>query len=131
MLAGRPILPILFIASKLQKEMDFGTPFLNCHRVVLCLLYAHGVSLTFFYSLRQHVRPTLKKNNSGDSVAATADIPAFMPVQAGQNLHESNSHLTGDKTGILQIVPPRTVICMQDMFVFALDYTVSHFSCYK
>ena len=50
----------------------------------------------------------LKKND--DKVAATADVSAFMPVQAGQNLHERNTCLAGDETSILQIVPPRTAM---------------------
>ena len=41
---------------------------------------------------------------------ATADVFAFMPVQAGQNLHQHNSCLTGDETGDLQIAPPRMIM---------------------
>ena len=44
---------------------------------------------------------------SGDhKVPATADVSAFMLVQAGQNLHKRNSCLGGDETGVQQITLP-------------------------
>ena len=64
------------------------------------------------------------ESNGDHKVTATADISAFMPVQTGQNLHECDSRLTGDKKGILQIIASKngyvsflTVICTQDMLL--------------
>ena len=42
---------------------------------------------------------------SARTVITFVNISAFMPVQAGQNLHECNSCLTGDETVILQERP--------------------------
>ena len=70
--------------------------------------HTSSISPNFFsHSPRYHVRPIISKN--GDhQIGATAAVSAFMPVQAGQNLHECNSCLAGDETGVLQITPPRT-----------------------
>ena len=62
--------------------------------------HTSNVFLTFFCRfLHYHVHPTI----SDHKIPATADVSAFMPVQAGQNLHECNSCLAGDETRVLQI----------------------------
>ena len=58
-----------------------------------------------------------------------------MPVQACQNLHKCNSHLTRDrrpknytpKNGHFSLL---TTLCMQNMSVLASDSAVGHFSRY-
>ena len=84
--------------------MDFGTPF---HREQ-SQTYKQHLSLTSFTrSLHYHVHTTISKDGDHQKIRATTAVSAFMPVQAGQNLHELNSGLAEDESGILQIVPPR------------------------
>ena len=69
------------------------------------------VALSFSFLTCFRLPPPKKKRkktpvskNGGSSVPATADVPAFMPVQADRNLHGRNSRITRDETGVLQIV---------------------------
>ena len=90
-------LQFLLVASRLQKEMDFRTPFLYCHRGQS---QTHKLCLSSFLSwlINTFLWPKERPNDSKNS----GDPVTIMPVESGQN--------SLDKTSILQIVPSRTTM---------------------
>ena len=73
------------------------------------------VFLTFFSRLlHHHIRPTVSKNGS-HQVAATFDTSAFMPFQAGQNLHEYNSRLVSGEPAIAYLCVELPLIILPDL----------------
>ena len=118
---------VSYVVPRLQEEMDFATPFHDYHR------HTSHISLAFFsISPRHHVQQERWQQSRSHcwsfrfyaslgwpKCAWTQRLSRWRRDQCPANCASKNSHVSF-----------QTVLWERDMFVFASDYTINHFSRY-